>query len=215
MGRIKNTEHGELVQPPEPLGDLTESVGNLPESIRSPPESGHADTSGPQSQASDLQEDEIPVPFPPTKPLGNMGPPRTEPAYAVPVNPPVVTTSVIGYPWTTGLFDCHEHQTNGCPLGSLIYILMAPALCSQWIMGSMYRARLRRAYNLVEAPTQDWVAHAFCPCCSLCQEFRELRNRGLDPSLGWLGHLAQLQGRDQQYQAQQATAPPLNQSMSK
>ena len=71
-----------------------------------------------------------------------------------------------------------------CPLGSLIYALMMPALCSQWVMGSSYRKRLRERYNLVEAPYTDIISHVFCPCCSLCQEFRELRKRGLDPSLG-------------------------------
>lgn len=71
-----------------------------------------------------------------------------------------------------------------CPLGTFIYMLMMPPLCSQWIMGSKYRAKLRKKYGLVEAPYEDVVSHIFCPCCSLCQEFRELKNRGLDPALG-------------------------------
>ena len=73
---------------------------------------------------------------------------------------------------------------SGCHLGSFIYLLMMPALCSQWIMGSKYRRKLRKRYNLVEAPYTDVVSHIFCPCCSLCQEFRELKFRGLDPGLG-------------------------------
>jgi len=73
---------------------------------------------------------------------------------------------------------------SGCHLGSFIYLLMMPALCSQWIMGSKYRTKLRKRYNLVEAPYTDIVSHIFCPCCSLCQEFRELKIRGLDPALG-------------------------------
>uniref|UniRef100_M0ZRJ8 Uncharacterized Cys-rich domain n=1 Tax=Solanum tuberosum TaxID=4113 RepID=M0ZRJ8_SOLTU len=71
-----------------------------------------------------------------------------------------------------------------CPLGSFMYLLMMPAVCSQWIMGSKYRTKLRQRYNLVEAPYSDVVSHIFCPFCSLCQEFRELRIRGLDPALG-------------------------------
>ncbi|KAI8544465.1 hypothetical protein RHMOL_Rhmol08G0298900 [Rhododendron molle] len=113
----------------------------------------------------------------------------------------------VGEPWSTGLFDCHENQTNAivtaclpcitfgqiseivdagemtCPLGTFIYMCMMPPLCSQWIMGSKYRAKLRKKYGLVEAPYEDVVSHIFCPCCSLCQEFRELKNRGLDPAL--------------------------------
>lgn len=78
-----------------------------------------------------------------------------------------------------------------CPLGTSIYMLMVAALCSQWIMGSKYRTQLRQRYNLVEAPYSDIISHMFCPCCSLCQEFRELRNRGLDPALG-MSHIVQL-----------------------
>ncbi|XP_034696795.1 protein PLANT CADMIUM RESISTANCE 8 [Vitis riparia] len=148
----------------------------------------------------------------------------------------MVENFVNGRPWTTGLFDCHEHKTNAvmttffpcvtfgqiaevmdegemtCPLGSFIYLLMMPALCSHWIMGSKYRAKLRRKYDLVEAPHQDTVSHIFCPCCSLCQEFRELKIRGLDPALGWKGILAQRQGG--QNQDQELKVPP-NQAMFK
>ncbi|KAF9616475.1 hypothetical protein IFM89_029772 [Coptis chinensis] len=141
----------------------------------------------------------------------------------------------IGEPWKTGLFDCQLNQNNAimtaflpcvthgqiaeildggettCPLGSFIYLLMMPALCSQWIMGSKYRTKLRKKYNLVEAPYEDCASHVLCPCCSLCQEFRELQSRGLDPTLGWNGILAQqaMQQRNQD----QVQQPPLNQTM--
>lgn len=73
---------------------------------------------------------------------------------------------------------------SGCSLGSFMYVLMMPALFSSWILGSKYRAKLRKKYDLVEAPYEDAISHIFCPCCSLSQEFRELRNRGLNPALG-------------------------------
>lgn len=141
--------------------------------------------------------------------------------------------TVRGTVWSSGLFDCHEDETNAvmtaflpcvtfgqiaevmdqgemtCPLGSLIYALMMPALCSQWLMGSSYRKRLRERYNLVEAPYTDIISHVFCPCCSLCQEFRELRKRGLDPSLGWNGILAQRQAA----QHETVEVPPPRQTM--
>ncbi|WVZ00634.1 hypothetical protein V8G54_026703, partial [Vigna mungo] len=147
------------------------------------------------------------------------------------------TFQPIGSPWSTGLFDCHENQTNAvmtsffpcvtfgqiaeildggelsCHLGSFIYLLMMPALCSQWIMGSKYRTKLRKRYNLVEAPYTDIVSHIFCPCCSLCQEFRELKIRGLDPALGWNGILAQKHAKQQSDQT--LNNPPSNQFMSK
>ncbi|CAA7043862.1 unnamed protein product [Microthlaspi erraticum] len=142
----------------------------------------------------------------------------------------------VGSPWRTGLFDCQEDQTNAvitaflpcvtfgqiaevmdegeltCPLGGFIYLLMMPALCSQWVMGSKYREKIRRKFNLVEAPYSDCVTHVLCPCCSLCQEYRELKARSLDPSLGWNGILAQRQG---QYEGEAPSFAPPNQYMSK
>ncbi|KAL5575179.1 hypothetical protein UlMin_016878 [Ulmus minor] len=144
---------------------------------------------------------------------------------------------LLGRPWSTGLFDCHENQTNAvmtaffpcvtfgqiaevldggemaCHLGSFIYLLMMPALCSQWIMGSKYRTKLRGKYGLVEAPYTDVISHVFCPCCSLCQEFRELKIRGLDPALGWNGILAQQQ--EKQWLDGTVEVPPGAQAMSK
>lgn len=83
------------------------------------------------------------------------------------------------------LFIAHiDFFFAACPLGSFIYLLMMPALCSQWVMGSKYREKIRRKFNLVEAPYSDCASHVLCPCCSLCQEYRELKARNLDPSLG-------------------------------
>ncbi|XP_048140678.1 protein PLANT CADMIUM RESISTANCE 8-like isoform X3 [Rhodamnia argentea] len=118
-----------------------------------------------------------------------------------------------GNPWSTGLFDCHEHKMNACPLGSYIYLLMMSALCTQWLMGSKYRSKLRRRYNLVEAPYGDVISHIFCPYCALCQEFRELKNKGLDPSLGWNGVLAEQRGTE--YPDHQMKVPPPYQAMKK
>ncbi|AES67981.1 putative PLAC8 motif-containing protein [Medicago truncatula] len=144
---------------------------------------------------------------------------------------------VVGSPWSTGLFDCHENQTNAimtaflpcvtfgqiaevldggelsCHLGSFIYLLMMPALCTQWIMGSKYRTKLRKKYDLVEAPHTDVISHIFCPCCSLCQEFRELKIRGLDPALGWNGILALQHSKHQSDPT--LNNPPSTQFMSK
>ncbi|XP_038985014.1 protein PLANT CADMIUM RESISTANCE 7-like [Phoenix dactylifera] len=122
----------------------------------------------------------------------------------------------VGKPWTSGLFDCDQNSTNAvltaffpcvtfgqiaeildegqtsCTLGSFMHGLLLPVLaCS--ILGTSYRQKLRLKYNLVQAPAEDWSVHLFCPCCALCQEYRELQNRGIDPSIGWMGYLAQQQ----------------------
>ncbi|KAK9130905.1 hypothetical protein Sjap_011392 [Stephania japonica] len=137
------------------------------------------------------------VPFPPPR-----SSPAT-PAAASMANSTVYTNqaleisvSSIGEPWTSGLFDCHEDQTNAVMTAFLPCVTFGQiaevldegemTLCSQWIMGSKYRNKLRRNYNLVEAPYEDWASALFCPCCSLCQEFRELKSRGIDPALGEL-----------------------------
>ncbi|WOK94325.1 hypothetical protein Cni_G03027 [Canna indica] len=138
----------------------------------------------------------------------------------------------IGKPWTTGLFDCGRNETTNvtlttccpcvtfgqiaeildegntrCTVASLMYALLVPALCTCWILGANNRQQLRQKYNLVQAPAEDCILHFFCPCCALCQEFRELQNRGIDPSLGWMGYLAQ--------QQETKTVPPDGQSMDK
>ncbi|PKU85915.1 protein PLANT CADMIUM RESISTANCE 8 [Dendrobium catenatum] len=139
--------------------------------------------------------------------------------------------SNIGMPWSSGMFDCGLNQTNAimtaffpcvtfgqiaeildegetsCTLGSFMYILMVPALLTCWIIGSNYRKKMRKKYNIVEAPSEDWTVHLFCSCCALCQEYRELQHRGIDPSLGWMGYQAQKQWRT-------STVPPMNQFMS-
>ncbi|KAI3996014.1 hypothetical protein MKX01_037511 [Papaver californicum] len=112
-------------------------------------------------------------------------------------------------PWSTGLFSCHENlknalltamfpcvtfgqiaeivdegETNSATAG-FICCMTANVPCWGKLKGCKYRAKLRRKCNLVEEPLKDSLSHVLCPLCSLCQEFRELENRGLDPSLGW------------------------------
>ncbi|KAL6497019.1 hypothetical protein OROGR_028948 [Orobanche gracilis] len=98
-----------------------------------------------------------------------------------------------------------------CPFGSCIYLLMI-GVCLQCVIGSKYRTRLRNRYRLVEAPYQDSITHLFCPFCSLCQEFRELKSRHLDPALGWQGILAQRQAM--QFKNEEMNKAPQPQSMS-
>ncbi|CAN1158452.1 Protein PLANT CADMIUM RESISTANCE 12 [Linum perenne] len=48
-----------------------------------------------------------------------------------------------------------------------------------------YRSKLREQYKLPEKPCGDCILHWCCTPCVLCQEYRELKNRGLNPSKGW------------------------------
>ena len=47
-----------------------------------------------------------------------------------------------------------------------------------------YRAKLRAHYSLPPKPGPDICVHCCCFFCALCQEYRELKNRGLDPEGG-------------------------------
>ncbi|PKA63460.1 Protein plant cadmium resistance 8 [Apostasia shenzhenica] len=128
-----------------------------------------------------------PPPPPLAAPASTFGP------QALPYTPPPAARRYRNSAIMTAFFPCvtfgqiaevlDEGETS-CTLGSFMYILMVPALFTCWIMGSNYRKKLRGRYNLVQAPSDDWTIHLFCSCCALCQEYRELQNRGIDPSLG-------------------------------
>ncbi|KAK4361976.1 hypothetical protein RND71_017217 [Anisodus tanguticus] len=135
--------------------------------------------------------------------------------------------------WKTGLFGCMEDPTNAlitacfpcltfgqiaeivdsgqttCTTSGLIYGAIT-CVAMPCIMSCTYRTKLRSQYGLIESPAPDWVIHCFCECCALCQEYRELHLRGLDPSIGWQGN----QAWKQNMKLQQATmVPPVHQTM--
>ncbi|CAF2040792.1 protein PLANT CADMIUM RESISTANCE 9 [Brassica rapa] len=115
--------------------------------------------------------------------------------------------------WTTGLYDCFSEDiptccfTWFCPcvafgriaeildkgetgqgFAGLMVVAMSHIGCG-WYYASTYRAKLRRQYSLPEEPCSDGAIHFFCCSCALSQEHRELKYRGLDPSLGWEGNI--------------------------
>nr|XP_011464238.1 PREDICTED: protein PLANT CADMIUM RESISTANCE 6-like [Fragaria vesca subsp. vesca] len=111
--------------------------------------------------------------------------------------------------WKTGLFDCMDDPNNACGTSALLYGLVGVFLWVPFIMSCAYRTKIRSKYGLVETPAPDWATHLFCEPCSLCQEYRELNMRGLDPSIGWQGNVA----RAMQQQQPNMMTPPMNQMM--
>ncbi|KAL5722184.1 hypothetical protein ACHQM5_005733 [Ranunculus cassubicifolius] len=108
--------------------------------------------------------------------------------------------------WSTGLYDCFDDpsmcfHTCFCPcvvFGNIAEIIDEGATSSRracciyyalsscsWLYASLYRTKLRRMYSLPEEPLSDGLVHGCCCVCSLTQEYRELKIRGHDPSLGW------------------------------
>ncbi|CAN1158454.1 Protein PLANT CADMIUM RESISTANCE 12 [Linum perenne] len=110
--------------------------------------------------------------------------------------------------WTTGLCGCCEDpgscvKTSCCPcitfgqnavivdrnntscFGSGLVFCMLANIGISCLYSYPYRSKLREQYKLPEKPCGDCILHWCCTPCVLCQEYRELKNRGLNPSKGW------------------------------
>ncbi|KAI4347168.1 hypothetical protein L6164_008004 [Bauhinia variegata] len=125
--------------------------------------------------------------------------------------------------WTTGLCDCCEDPGNCCMAfccpcitfgrnaeiieggrttccaSGLIFFCLAQIGCA-WIYSCTYRSKLRGLYSLPASPCSDCCVHFCCATCALCQEHRELKNRGLDPSIGWAGNVIRMNRGQNQVQ---------------
>ncbi|KMZ66016.1 plant cadmium resistance 2 [Zostera marina] len=74
--------------------------------------------------------------------------------------------------------------TTCCASGSLYALIMCLTGCS-CLYSCFYRSKLRGQHLLEESPCSDCLVHCCCESCALCQEYRELKNRGINPKLGW------------------------------
>ncbi|MBA0829614.1 hypothetical protein Goarm_014206, partial [Gossypium armourianum] len=84
--------------------------------------------------------------------------------------------------WTTGLFDCFDDSSNSPADAARTYYILGSfgfAFCYSY----PYRKKLREQFSLKEQPCGDCLVHCCCIQCALCQEHRELINRGLDPAI--------------------------------
>ncbi|PUZ47501.1 hypothetical protein GQ55_7G170100 [Panicum hallii var. hallii] len=96
-----------------------------------------------------------------------------------------------------------------CASGALYLLLSAAGLGC--LYSCCYRSKLRARYELAETPCADCCVHLCCEPCALCQEYRELKARGFDMSLGWEGNMERM-GKA----GAAATAPPhMNPGMSR
>ncbi|CAN1856529.1 Protein PLANT CADMIUM RESISTANCE 9 [Linum perenne] len=71
-----------------------------------------------------------------------------------------------------------------CCWSGLVFCLLADIGIS-CLYSYRYRYKLRQQYKLPESPCGDCLVHWCCTPCAVCQEHRELKNRGIDPSKGW------------------------------
>ncbi|PQP93225.1 protein PLANT CADMIUM RESISTANCE 12 [Prunus yedoensis var. nudiflora] len=131
-----------------------------------------------------------------------VAPPHAAAAYGYQQGPPQ---------WTTGLCGCFEDPSNclmtcccpcvtfgqnaeiidkgttSCAFAGLIYHALSYVGCS-CLFSFPYRSKLRGLYSLPEDPCVDCCVHCLLPSCAICQEYRELKNRGQDPSIGWIAN---------------------------
>ncbi|KAK4423408.1 protein PLANT CADMIUM RESISTANCE 2 [Sesamum alatum] len=116
-------------------------------------------------------------------------------------------------PWSTGLCGCFsdvpnccvtcwcpcitfgqvaeivDRGTTSCGASGALYALIGLISGCACIYSCFYRSKMRRQYMLRESPCADCMVHCCCECCALCQEYRELKHRGFDMTLGWHGNV--------------------------
>ncbi|KAI4365836.1 hypothetical protein MLD38_021787 [Melastoma candidum] len=113
--------------------------------------------------------------------------------------------------WSTGLCGCFEDFSNCCitcwcpcvAFGQNAEVIdrgntsCANAGCIYYLLGHFafnamyactYRSKIRGQYSIPGDQCTDCCVHCCCPLCAICQEHRELVNRGLDPSIGWVAN---------------------------
>ncbi|XP_041001255.1 cell number regulator 10-like [Juglans microcarpa x Juglans regia] len=79
-----------------------------------------------------------------------------------------------------------DEGQSSCVAQGFVYGCLMLFQC-QWVISCMYREKLRSKFGLPEDPCCDCCVHFCCEPCALCQEHAELKHRGLDPSIGWIG----------------------------
>eukprot|EP00271_Cylindrocystis_brebissonii_P014255 TRINITY_DN35554_c0_g1_i1.p2 TRINITY_DN35554_c0_g1~~TRINITY_DN35554_c0_g1_i1.p2 ORF type:complete len:173 (-),score=22.11 TRINITY_DN35554_c0_g1_i1:905-1423(-) len=112
------------------------------------------------------------------------------------------------------LSDGRTGFSTGC-IVSYFLLNFFPILTCIYTCG--YRRRLREKFNLppgcgggtTPGRCHECCIHCCCLQCALCQETRELKNRGWDPSITYNANVLIFQQRFQN------TAPPSFQSMAK
>ncbi|KMZ73998.1 plant cadmium resistance 2 [Zostera marina] len=120
--------------------------------------------------------------------------------------------------WSTGLCGCFDDPGNccitclcpcitfgqiaeivdkgssSCGVSGALYGLLCSFTGCQCIYSCFYRKKMREQYSLPASPCADCLVHCCCEGFALCQEYRELKNRGFDMSIGWQGNMEKMNG---------------------
>jgi Cys-rich protein (TIGR01571 family) len=71
-----------------------------------------------------------------------------------------------------------------CLASGLIYGLICASTGMGCLYSCLYRSKLRAEYDVDEGECPDFLVHCCCEHLALCQEYRELKNRGFDLGIG-------------------------------
>ncbi|OMP05874.1 hypothetical protein CCACVL1_01801 [Corchorus capsularis] len=100
-----------------------------------------------------------------------------------------------------------DKGSTSCGASGALYTLIMFITGCPMLYSCFYRNKLRKQYNLVGGGCGDCFRHCCCETCALTQEYRELKNRGFDPSIGWHANVERNPGL--------AMAPVVEKGMSK
>jgi Cys-rich protein (TIGR01571 family) len=78
-----------------------------------------------------------------------------------------------------------DRGATSCGAAGAIYTVLACFTGCQWIYSCTYRSKMRAQLGLPDVGCADCCVHFCCEPCALCQQYRELTARGLDPVYGW------------------------------
>ncbi|CAL5396740.1 unnamed protein product [Camellia sinensis] len=84
-----------------------------------------------------------------------------------------------------------DKGSTSCGASGALYAVIAIVTGCPFFYSCFYRSKMRQQYLLHESPSccRDCLVHCCCEPCALCQECRELKNRGFDLSLEWHGNV--------------------------
>ncbi|WCJ33589.1 PLANT CADMIUM RESISTANCE 11 [Euphorbia peplus] len=87
-----------------------------------------------------------------------------------------------------------DQGTTSCVAAGAIYGVLAWFTGCGCLYSCLYRPKIRHQYMLKETPCHDCLVHWCCEACALCQEYKELENRGFDMSIGWHANMERRNG---------------------
>ncbi|KMZ60540.1 plant cadmium resistance 2 [Zostera marina] len=94
------------------------------------------------------------------------------------------------FPWITfgRIAEIVDQGSSSCYNNGLLYFQWSN-IGAPWIISCINREKMRVVYSLPPDPCGDCLVHFWCGPCALCQEYRELTNKGFDMKIGWCGNV--------------------------